>query len=102
LDYLEKKDYNYSITDSPPLLVIQQYSLRDFHTLFYERYKEHHPSLLLVKYCYTHFEKFIEHLENFYGDEEFMDEEILSAIYENPFQNQEQKLEHNRYEDEFD
>jgi hypothetical protein len=24
LDYLEKKDYNYVITDSPPLLVIQQ------------------------------------------------------------------------------
>jgi hypothetical protein len=24
LDYLEKKDYNYAITDSPPLSVIQQ------------------------------------------------------------------------------
>jgi hypothetical protein len=25
LDYLEKKDYNYAITDSPPLSVIQHY-----------------------------------------------------------------------------
>jgi hypothetical protein len=24
MDYLEKKDYNYAITDSPPLLVIQR------------------------------------------------------------------------------
>jgi hypothetical protein len=24
LDYLDKKDYNYAITDSPPLSIIQQ------------------------------------------------------------------------------
>jgi len=52
------------------------YYLRDFHTVFYERYKEHHPSLLLVKYCCTHFEKFIENLEIFYDDK---DDEILEA-----------------------
>jgi hypothetical protein len=32
LDYLEKKDYNYAITDSPPLSVIQQ--LKRFGTSF--------------------------------------------------------------------
>jgi hypothetical protein len=78
------------------------YSLKDFHTTFFEKYKESYSSLLLVKHCCEHFENFIEHLENAYEDDEFMDEEILEAIYENPFQHQEHKLEHNCYEDEVD
>ena len=56
----------------------------------------------LVKDSCEHFENFIEHMENAYEDDEFMDEEILEAIYENPFQHQEHILEHNRYEDKVD
>jgi len=68
------------------------YSLRDFRTIFYERYKEHHPSLLLVKYCCTHFDNFIEDFESFYKDDQFMDDEIIEAIHESPFNHQEEEL----------
>ena len=64
------------------------YSLRDFHTIFYEIYKELHPSLLLVKDCCTHFQNFIEYLEIFYEDDQFMDKEILEALHEKPFHHQ--------------
>lgn len=60
-------------------------SLRDFHIVFYERYKECHPFLLLVKDCCTHFKIFIENLEIFYEHDQFMDEEILEALHEKPF-----------------
>ena len=29
---------------------------------------------------------FIEDIENFYGHDDFMDDEIMEALYENPFQ----------------
>jgi hypothetical protein len=61
------------------------HSLRVFHSTFFEEYKESHPSLLLVKDCCHHFGNFIQELENAYGDEEFMDDELLDSLNENPF-----------------
>jgi hypothetical protein len=43
--------------------------------------------LLLVKYCCDNFENFIEHLENAYEDDEFMDEDvdgIMNSVYDTP------------------
>ena len=33
--------------------------LKNFHTVFYDKYKEDYPSLLLVQNCCDHFENFI-------------------------------------------
>ena len=60
--------------------------LKDFHTMFFERYKEFYPSLNLVQNCCKHVYSFIEHLEKVYEDDDFMDDEIMEALYENPFQ----------------
>jgi len=46
----------------------------------------------LVENCYDHFEDFIQNLENYYGDEVFMDEGILEALYEKPFHHQEEMV----------
>ena len=62
------------------------YSLANFHDEFYEMYKECHPSLLLVKDFYKHSESFIQFLEDFYDDDEYMDEEIFEALHNNTFQ----------------
>ena len=35
---------------------------------------------------------FIEYLENFYEDDEFMDEKILEALHDNPFHHQEERI----------
>ena len=59
------------------------YCLKDFHTVFFERYKESYPSLTLVQNCCSHVHCFIEDLENCYGDNELMDEEIMEALHEN-------------------
>jgi len=69
------------------------YCLKDFHTMFFEKYKESYPSLILVQNCCSHVHSFIENLENFYGDNELMDGEIMEALYENPFQQHEENLE---------
>ena len=42
--------------------------------------------------CCDHFEDFIQNMENCYGDEVLMDEEILEALYENPFHHQEEMV----------
>ena len=68
------------------------YSLAHFHVEFYEMYKEWHSSLLLVKDYSKHCVIFIEYLENCYEDDEFMDEEILEALHENPFHHQEERI----------
>ena len=67
----------------PPACI---YCLKDFHTTFFERYKESYPSLTLVQNCCSHVYSFIEHLEKVYEDDDFMDDEIMEALYENPFQ----------------
>jgi hypothetical protein len=71
------------------------YSLKDFHLIFLRNIKKSYPSLSLVQNCCEHVESFIQHLERFYEDEEFMDEEILEALHEKPFQHQEVMLESN-------
>lgn len=67
----------------PPACI---YCLKDFHAMFIERYKDSYPSLNLVQDCCKHAYSFIENLEKFYEDDNFMDEEIMEALYENPFQ----------------
>ena len=43
----------------PPACI---YSLKDFHSIFFEKYRETYPSLLLIEdYC-DHFENFIQDL----------------------------------------
>ena len=68
------------------------YSLADFHDVFYDMYKECHPSLLLVKDWCKHSTSFIQYLEDCYDDDEFMDEEILEALHNNTFQHQEESI----------
>jgi len=69
------------------------YCLKDFHAMFIERYKDSYPSLNLVQdYC-KHAYGFIESLEKFYEDDNFMDGEIMEALYENPFQQHTENLE---------
>ena len=75
------------------------YCLKYCHTIFFERQKESCPSLILVQNCCKHVNSFIENLENFYGDDEFMDDEIMEALYENPFQQHREILE-DTYQDQ--
>jgi hypothetical protein len=65
------------------------YSLKDFHSIFFEKYRESYPSFLLIEDCCYHFENFIQELESAYDDEEFMDDEILDDLNENPFHHHE-------------
>ena len=64
------------------------HSLKVFHATFYEEYKESYPSLSLVSNCCDHFKVFIQDLEDSYGDDMFMDEEILKALQDKPFHHQ--------------
>jgi len=57
-------------------------SLKDFHKVFYEHYKEHSPSLSLVGNCCDQFEVFIQYIESI--DEDLVDvkdEDLLEALY---------------------
>jgi len=65
------------------------YSLKDFHLVCFEKYREAYPSFLLTKDCCDQLENFIQELESVYGDEEFMEDEILDALNENPFHHHE-------------
>ena len=73
----------------PPICI---YCLKDFHAMFIERYKDSYPSLNLVQDCCKHDYSFIESLEEYYEDDNFMDVEIMEALYENPFQQHEENL----------
>ena len=44
---------------------------------------------MLVQYCCRHVKVFIEDLEKMYGDDEFMDEDILEILHDNSFQGKE-------------
>ena len=68
------------------------YSLRDFHTIFHEHFKDRYPSLLLVQDCCIHAKGFIEYLEHMYSDDELVDEELLEILHENPFQEKETQI----------
>jgi len=54
--------------------------------MFNERYKDSYRSLNLVHDCCKHAYGFIESLEKYYEDDNFVDDEIMEALYENPFQ----------------
>lgn len=54
----------------PPACI---YSLKVFHWVFFEKYREAYPSLLIEDFC-DHFENFIQELESAYDDEYFMDD----------------------------
>ena len=59
------------------LPVASLYSLEYFHSTFYENYKESHLSLSLFENCFqVVFENLMQHMEDDYGDEELMDEEM--------------------------
>lgn len=51
---------------------------------WYDKYREAYPSLFLIEDCCDHFENCIQEMESSYGDEEFMDDELLDALNENP------------------
>lgn len=59
--------------------------------MFFEKYKESYPSLTLYQNFCSH--SFIENLEKVYEDDNFMDDEIMEALYENPFQEHKENLE---------
>jgi hypothetical protein len=91
----------------PPTCI---YSLKDFHSIFFEKYRQAYPSLLLIEDCCDHFENFIQELESVYGDEEFMDDELLEDFNENLFQHHERimdstlddsEIEHNPNDDSY-
>ena len=67
------------------------YSLKVFQSVFFEKYKDSYPYLLLVENRCKYVESFNRHMENIYGDEEFIDEEILEALCEISFQHHEHK-----------
>jgi len=74
----------------PPICI---YSLKDFHSICFEKYREFYPSFLLIEDCCYHFENFIQELESTYDDEDCMDDEILDALNENPFHHHEKIME---------
>lgn len=53
------------------------YSLKDFHSLLFQHYQSCNFSLSVMDRCCEIYENFIKLLENLYGDEECMEEEIL-------------------------
>ena len=57
-------------------------SFKYFHTVFHEHFKYQYPSLLIVQYCCMHDKGFIEQLKNMYGEEDFMDDELLEILHE--------------------
>lgn len=68
-------------------------SLKNFHTIFCEKYKGGYPSLLLIQNWFDYFESFIQYLEDYYDDDQFTNDEILEALNGHIFQHYEQKVE---------
>jgi hypothetical protein len=64
------------------------YSLKDFHITFFKYYGESDPSFLVFEDCCEFCEGFIQYLENTFGDEECMNDEIIEALYEHLSQQQ--------------
>ena len=62
------------------------YSLRDFHPVFQEHFKDQYPSSLLIQDCWTHDKGFIENLKDIYDDDQYMNEYILEILQEYSFQ----------------
>ena len=55
------------------------YSLKDFHSVFCQHYQSSNSSLLMIDSCCEISDNFIEFLEKVYGDEVFLDDEIIEA-----------------------
>jgi hypothetical protein len=89
MDSMEGKER--SLYEKLPLSCIC--SLNDFHTLFFEHFKESYSSLLLVKNCCEHFEGYIQNIKYVYGNDMFMDDEIIEDIHDNHFHHQKGLLE---------
>ena len=83
----EKEQFWYEIL--PPACI---YSLKYFHSVFFEKYRKTYPFFLLIEDFCDHFENFIQEIENAYGDEEFMDDALLDALNENPFHRHEKNM----------
>ena len=81
----------------PPACI---YCLKDFHAMFIERYNDSYPSLNLVQDCCKHAYSFIESLEKYYEDDNFMDDELMEALYENPFHQHKENLENSHQDDQ--
>ena len=64
------------------LMPCSLFSLKEFHTTFFEFYGKYHHSFLLFKDCCESCENFIQYLEENFGDEECLDYEIIEALYE--------------------
>jgi hypothetical protein len=64
------------------------YSLKYFHITFFKHYGESNPSFLVFEDCCEFCEHFIKYLENVFGDEECMNDEIIEAFYEYSSQQQ--------------
>jgi hypothetical protein len=64
------------------------YSLKYFHITFFKHYGESDPSFLVFEDCCEFCEHFIKYLENVFGDEECMNDEIIESLYEYSSQQQ--------------
>ena len=58
------------------------YSLMDFHSVFFQHYQRCNFSFSVMDRCCEISKNFIKFIENLYGDEECMEEEILEALYD--------------------
>jgi hypothetical protein len=64
------------------------YSLKDFHITFFKHYGESNPSFLVFEDCCEFCEHFIKYLENVFGNEGCMNDEIIESLYEYSSQQQ--------------
>ena len=58
------------------------YSLKDFHSIFFQHYQSSNSSLSMIDSCCEISDNFIEFLENLYGDEECLDDEIIESLHD--------------------
>ena len=57
-------------------------SLKGFHTVFHEHFKDQYPSLLSIKDGCTHDKEFIENVNDECRDDRYFDEEVLEILHE--------------------
>ena len=58
------------------------YSLKDFHSVFFQHYQSSNSSLSMINSCCEISENFIEFLQNLYGDEECLNDEIIESLHD--------------------
>ena len=57
-------------------------SLKYFHTMFHEHFRDQYPSLLLIQDCSMHDKEFIENLKDIGDDDQYMDDKVLEILHE--------------------